>query len=763
MFKYMYFIMIVLVSIIGVGCSSGANLSNDVLTPDVSLGVSSLPVGVSDWTSDGSPTHGMGALGLFEINVDVQNQTADLTSLRNSALTDVLEVVDITNFLEIGPCFDCVKINSIGMDVDGNIVLSIGIRHPFGAGDSLKPITGQNRADLHVFNIEGIVFSDSTATSFTGIGESTAGSYLVSADGYTGYLDSVIDDFYPTDATVHPYITHFDDYSAGNYLASNPMGFESVTDPPPSGNLVMAMGCDYNNQDYVLNIDGQFRFIFAVGCTYAVSAASKSDRFTPEYRIPQHNKKAASEISIEIITNDLVAGIDTSTAEIEIHVVDISHGIAVGDELNEMFADSSVSQITVDIPGVTLTPVLLDGGSSVSGTGHSSADPLIYEATITNTGAGGDGVYPALVKVIDSYSTGQNTNVLLSGMDGIERVDPSVNPLDGLFAIDEFATYQTFEIEISTAQMNSVGDLTVTAINRGEGGADPELITSISIDWDDLQPGVAEYAIERGDGWDGTGWTVIDTTTNTDYKFEPSGNDWDDDIRIRVIARAEVGGNPATDSEPSYQIFLLFVSNAGLEIPGNEWIRVREGDVWGCRLAMWQRLSSPFVDGWKGSNARYWAVGPSCSDDGDTFKWAIAHCPYPVPDLDGQKEAFFDGFAHQHSTWSSSMALCYGTMSQPNPLNTISELTDFEPANDVYGLGTPYTVSNVEGLNHEFGETGQAGFAYLGSWTRVGFFLNDLLDADRDYIAIGLAVGSVPVPPGQHTSGWGDGFVYVVH
>ncbi len=768
MFKKMYFLMVVLVSIIGIGCSGGTNLLNDALTPDVAFGTSSLPVGVSDWISDGIPAQGMGALGLFDVSVDADNQTAEITSLREGALVDVLEVVDITNFLKMNPCYDCVKLQSIGVDADGNIVLSIGIKHPFDVGDLLKPISGQNRADLHIFNVEGIVISNSTATLFNGIGESTAGFILVNADGYTGYLDSIIDDFYPTDASVHPYITHCDDYSAGNYLPSNPMGFESVTDPPPSGNLVMAMGSDYNNQDYVFDLDGQFSFIFAVGCTYAVSAASQSDRFTPEYRVPQHNKKAASEVSVEIITNDLAAGIDTSTADIEIHVVDISHGVAVGDELNEMLDDSSVSQITVDVPGVTLTPVIIDGSAPVSGTGHNPADPLIYAATITNTDAVGEGIYPALVKVTDSYSSGQNTNLLLNGMDGIERVNPTVNPLMGLFAIDEFATYQTFEIAVFAGVLNSVGDLTVTAINRGEGGADPELITSIDIDWDDSQPGVAEYAIERGDGWDGTGWTVIGTTTNTDYKFEPSGNDWDDDIRIRVIARAEVGGNPATDSGPSYEIFLLFVSNAGHEVAGNEWIVITEGgdpgglEGWG--FIFWELYSNTYIDSWRGENAVGYHIGPRCwGTNADTFKWSIAQCPNPVPDLEGQKEAFFDGYCRLAGVWpSSGMAQCYGTLSQPNPAESLSELTDFEPANDVYGSGIPYTESNVEGLNSEFGETDQDGYGRMG-WDRVGFYLNDLLDDDRDYIAIGLAVGSIPVQSGYQATGWSDGSVYVVH
>ncbi len=429
------------------GCSSG----NAPVTPDNEAMDSnySMPVGVSTLFPDGSPASGMGALGVFNLSVNADEISAELTPIRQNSLTDVLEVVDITNFLQMAPCSDCAKIGSISIDIDGNLVVSIGIKHPFEAGDSLKPISGKNRGDLHVFNIEGTIVSNLTGTSFPGLGSTTAGFALVNADGLTPYLDTILDDIYPTDATVHPYILHFDDYTAGNFDASNPMGFDSVTDPPPSGNLVMAMGCDYDYQDYVFSIDGTFDFIYAVGCTYAVSSASKTERFSPEYRVPQHNKKAASEVSIEIITNDLKGEDASSTADIEIHVVDISHGVAVGTNLDEMFADSSVGGISIEIPGVEASTVIVDI-SSPTGTGHDPADPLVYAATITNTASGVEGTYAGLVKVVDSYSPGLNANPLLSGMDGIKRVEPIENPLTGLFDIAEFATYQTFSIYVET-------------------------------------------------------------------------------------------------------------------------------------------------------------------------------------------------------------------------------------------------------------------------------------------------------------------------
>ena len=69
----------------------------------------------------------MGTLGLFNLHINPSGTTAELTSMRSGALTDVLEVVDITNFMTLAPCFDCVKINSVSLDIDGNLVVSIGL------------------------------------------------------------------------------------------------------------------------------------------------------------------------------------------------------------------------------------------------------------------------------------------------------------------------------------------------------------------------------------------------------------------------------------------------------------------------------------------------------------------------------------------------------------------------------------------------------------------------------------------------------------
>lgn len=438
-------IMILTVLVLIIGCSKG-NLGPT--TPQDTHDLDYLPVGVSSW-NDSLPSEGSGFLGLYELEINPAELSAELVSLRKSALTDILEVVDITNFLMMAPCTDCAKVISISLDEDSHPVVRIGIRHPFEAGDLLKPISGRNRGDLHVFNVEGIIVSDAPVILFPSTMQSIADFKLINADGYTGYLDGKLDLICDTEASIHPYITFFDDYTGGNFAPSNPMGFLSVTEPPPTGNLVMAMGCDYDYQDFVFDINDPFECIFAIGCTYAVSAAKKNQRFTPEFRIPQHNKKSASEITIEIISNELEAGSLTSSAEIEIHVVDINHGVIAGTALNEMLSDSSVDDICIDIPGITLTPVVVDGNNSVSGSGHDQSDPLVYIAAIQNTASADTGTYAGLVKISDNYPPGLNESPLLNGMDGIERVDPLLNPLVGLFDIPEFATYQIFSITVS--------------------------------------------------------------------------------------------------------------------------------------------------------------------------------------------------------------------------------------------------------------------------------------------------------------------------
>ncbi|MFH1515367.1 MAG: hypothetical protein ABIG42_07905, partial [bacterium] len=160
------FVFIILSVVIIAGCSSNGT---GVVTPDNS-GPNSIgeeetyandPLIVSNISDEGVITGGVGTLGFFEGNLNLKTLEATLTPLRSSgrALEDSL-VVDITTFLKISPCADCVKIGGVSLDSQGNPVLKIGVSHPFPPGDKNNEPSPTNRLDLHVFSARGFVISD---------------------------------------------------------------------------------------------------------------------------------------------------------------------------------------------------------------------------------------------------------------------------------------------------------------------------------------------------------------------------------------------------------------------------------------------------------------------------------------------------------------------------------------------------------------------------------------------------------------------------
>ena len=448
---YKLFILTMKVVVIFVflaGCSSleRTPASLDTKIPD-EITVDRMPIIATALNEAGKPVEGMGALGLFHVSVNPDEMTVDLSSLRKVSSQDVLEIVDITNFMQMSPCTDCVKIKSISLNDDQNPVLEIGIKHPFPAGNPLAPITGRNRADLHVFNVEGIVVSNSQ--TIPGIVPAVSNLRLLNADGYTGYLDTPLDDIFPTEAEIHPYVMHFRDYSEGNFNPSYPKGFESVTVPLPEGNLVMPMGSDYDFEKYVFDMDEPFEFIFAVGCTYGISADTKSERFKPVYRVPQFNKKAASEVWVEIWQNFLREGSTESWVTLNLYIVDINNHAQTGSGLDQMRSGSNMKKVEMDIPGLLPNPMELPLWSG-SGDGSNHSRPIVFDdIEIKNEMNASEGVYTGIIKVLDSYPAGKNEKPELLSRDGVKRVNPDKNPILGVFALDEFATYQLFDISVA--------------------------------------------------------------------------------------------------------------------------------------------------------------------------------------------------------------------------------------------------------------------------------------------------------------------------
>lgn len=492
------FVFIFLTMLFFAGCSQSDQ--SPVSLPQSDSINTDLPIADSAFKPAG-PISGEEVWGLYEGVLNVETLDASITPLRSlsSGTKDSVEV-DLTSFLLGTPCNNCVEVKSVSLDVDSNPVVEIGIRHPFAAGDPLNPPSAANRLDLHVFNVRGFIISDGieTPTIFTSASKTVGGFELLNADGLSGEFDPYWDNYLSTTSNLHPYVLHFDDYSQGNYDPLNENGFTDLV--IPTGNLVMPMSSTMDYQDYVLHLNGtgNFSFLYALTASYGISAIGRSQKLIPTYRIPQFNSKAASEVRItDVDDTDLLSAITESTCLITVEVKDINHNVEVGEEINQMDADSSVIRIAIEIPEVTLpiwdtsTPELF----LQSGDGRET--PLVYELTVPNAKGAPAGKYNGLLGIYDSYSgTGNLTGNAIYGL------PPGEDPEGAFFTVDEWVTYTTFSVEVhqscgpitgsitnpATPTITILDDETVNVTGTGSSANSGNPITEYRWKWNDGSP-----------------------------------------------------------------------------------------------------------------------------------------------------------------------------------------------------------------------------------------------------------------------------------
>ncbi|MCD6216472.1 hypothetical protein J7L05_01285, partial [bacterium] len=169
------YILFTVLFIITAGCSSGANTP---LTPQENSSadaMENIPVMGMSLHEDGS-FNALGMLGAYELSINPENATAELVAKRTSAIGESY-VVSGMGFFTISPCPTCLKIKSIELDADGNVIVAFLISHPFEKGDALKPPTAINRLDLDVFDLAMVIapqeavastYSQTGASAYTG-------------------------------------------------------------------------------------------------------------------------------------------------------------------------------------------------------------------------------------------------------------------------------------------------------------------------------------------------------------------------------------------------------------------------------------------------------------------------------------------------------------------------------------------------------------------------------------------------------------------
>lgn len=380
------------------------------------------------------------AFGVYQVTIDPVALTGEIIPARNASAIGATFDADLTQFLTVTPCPNCLQINGIQLTSDGHVNVGFAVKHPFA--DPAK------RPDLHGFDVRGIVLADgdfyfpNTLVNLTDtetVPVKANVSLLTNPDGFTHHFDELaLDDHYfnpprSYDATINPYKRYFENSATGAFDFGN-----------PSGHNVIPCGSDWETQVYSFNLQPgaeTLDFGFIVDCAYGASAVLKN-RFNPYYFLPEFNRKEAWKVETTIETNNLQSASTSSTASLKVEVCDWQAGLTADPNypdtanLSGIKFKSDVASVSVEVPFVAaLTTVT----SSSSGTGTGS-EPYVYNLTVTNTLAASAGTYFGIVAVRDDLQ-GQ------IGPIGIPE-SPAEFPYAGP-EIYDYSTYSIFSIRVN--------------------------------------------------------------------------------------------------------------------------------------------------------------------------------------------------------------------------------------------------------------------------------------------------------------------------
>ena len=389
-----------------------------------------------------------GIFGAYELNIDFDNVTAELTSKRETSIGESL-MVNGGSFFTTQPCRDCLSIRSLGLD-GNNIVVGFHIKHPMKPGDPSQEPSNKNRLDLDVFDMALLVRPISMEPIHFTPGDYYAYDGVISnADAYTRELQNIIDD-----PAAIPYVLVVDD---------------SETIPPSSTYNEFAMG-DERDFNVLFPMRAGESMGFELYLTFAYGAsATLATRLNPTYYNPEFNRKPAWKVEVIPPNGDNPPELgntwddsdDISTYNVTVKVYDWQVGANVNpllENLTDIRENSEVLYAGVLIQGMNDSPPYVSGSQSVSGTGTPD-DPLIFEIPVANENLLPGGEYKGLVKIADMRRAPKDPSIgwdyIVDSPDGVK-----LNPNQ----ITEFASYQTFTAYVVSRDFNPV-DVTPPWLN----------------------------------------------------------------------------------------------------------------------------------------------------------------------------------------------------------------------------------------------------------------------------------------------------------
>ncbi len=427
--QFTYLLLVIAVWL--AGCSSGDNPlapGSSAGTQDDASGLSPGIIGLSD---TGDIISAIGMMGAWELAINPDELTANLVAKRSGAIGEAY-IVSGMAFFTINPCTDCLKLESVSIDLDFNVIITFDIKHPFDPGDSLKPPTAVNRLDLDVFDLALLIQPiNIEPDTYSLTGKSIYAGACAGADGYTSELSSLLDD-----TAAMPYFLVVNDSETGSSTWNKfIMGANQTFD------------AGFNLSDQIL----MFNMYLTMGYGFS---AKKPNRLIPKYYNPEFNRKAAWKVDVSPpgpaeVGSTWVENDDTTPFDVEVRAYDWQQDATVyatpddfenapGDNI---FASSDIASVSVEIPGMTNS--LPSANTAVSGTGTPD-DPLVFNVSVVNENLLEAGQYTGLVKVTDERIPSSDWQ--------IEPRDFMIDSPDGVllnnYIIPEYAVYQVFNATV---------------------------------------------------------------------------------------------------------------------------------------------------------------------------------------------------------------------------------------------------------------------------------------------------------------------------
>lgn len=342
--------IILMVFIIFSGCSGK---SGSPVAPDEKIADEVPAANLGDVRGDGL------LLWMYDVTIDPVSLTYEMNPVKNrsaSKIGDSYEV-EISKYL-VGnwkgiECQDCLKIVNLGIHGNGDILMDIGLRHPFDLQYRLT-----RRADLDVFDPRVILIVDGTDNRFTqtnGVGkdnEPISGNFgfLKNADGYTNHFDNRAE------------LPEFIGTPKGYRGNLNPFKYFFVdTDPDPNifgkdnPDHRMRMGSETDVQRFrIANPGGgnTVSFVMAVEVSY-VQSATFTTRLSPVYHLPEGNQKEAYKVTTNLPRTLIEGG--AGPLSFNVFIEDWQNTTPTGVIPSQVRAQSDVKRVTVEIPGVSST------------------------------------------------------------------------------------------------------------------------------------------------------------------------------------------------------------------------------------------------------------------------------------------------------------------------------------------------------------------------------------------------------------------------